>query len=107
MYRYVDAKIAALANMGGPVYWENVTGSRANGATYVNTTGKWMEVSVTASGTIWEGAASGYVNGAQVAYNSSDHVESGGNSGISFIVPPNASYTASCSPGVQRWSETR
>ena len=105
--------LAAVSSLGYGQTWKDVTGSRANGTTYYNTTGKPIQVQV-----YWRRGANtnGYitlnsvVNGvtidSQVRYfNTTDESVNT----PCFVVPPGGSYYVAQSglPGAMSWSELR
>lgn len=101
--------VAAMASAGFGQTWQDVTGSRAGGTTYYNTTGKEIDVlvsGVTAATTAFSIAPT--VNGTALA--SCNHYGNGaGYAAVaSFKVPPGQSYSVafgSCT--LQTWSEKR
>jgi hypothetical protein len=96
----------------------DVTGSRALGTTYTNSTGKPMMVGVSLyidaspNGQRGQYGAYAYVNGAQVTSCGYYGYSAGGNipNGLSFMVPPGATYqvnnASSYGSSVQAWTET-
>ena len=95
--------------------WQNVTGSRAFGSTYTNSTGNAIAVSV--SGTA-SGGGNGsfvlilYVNGAEIGYSTVYAANAGYRVHSFFIVPNGATYAVSGSGGIlstalYNWSELR
>ena len=90
-----------------PTAYVDVTGSRSPGTWYTNTTGKIMFVSITSGSTRHESQLVAYCNGVVVGTSGADHVESGGVSNISWMVPPGATYTATSNVGISCWTECR
>lgn len=96
--------MAAMQSVGWGQTWQNLTGSRALGTTYYNTTGKPIEVSVSCvipSGT----SVSITVSGVSISV---DNVSAGatGVVGRSVVVPPGASYSATGGT-LNLWAELR
>jgi hypothetical protein len=93
--------------------WQNVTGSRAFGSTYTNSTGKPIAVSV--SGTANNNGSFVlilYVNGAEIGYSTVYAANAGYRVHSFFIVPNGATYAVSGSGGIAttilyNWSELR
>ena len=90
-----------------PTAYVDVTGSRSPDTWYTNTTGKIMFVSITSGSTRHESQLAAYCNGVVVGTSGADHVESGGVSNISWMVPPGATYAATSNVGISRWTECR
>ena len=91
--------LAAMSSLGYGQTWQNLTGSRAAGTTYYNTTGRPITVSWTpncTSGT--GGAATAVVNG--VTLTGGAVSVAGYNSNIVFVVPTGGSYVMSAVSGV-------
>lgn len=102
--------IKSSAGIGYSQTWQNVSGSRAMGTTYYNTTGLPILVSFGAGSSSNKTTVTITVSGVTVAtlYGSTDawSLESG-----TFLVPPGASYSATVtlgsSNGIVYWSELR
>ena len=86
--------------------WQNVTASRAAAATYTNSTGKPIQVSICATRVASSGAATATVAGVQVAtiYNGGTNDVST-TSQVAFIVPDGSTY--SFSAPFSYWAELR
>lgn len=102
--------MTALQSIGFGQTWQNVTGSRASGTTYYNTTGKPILVNVTVSSSgLTYGTAQATVSG--VALNVHQVGGASGTTmiyGPTFIVPPGASYSVSIASGsLHTWTELR
>lgn len=106
--------VASLQSIGYGQTWQDVTGSRAFGVTYYNTTARPIFVVVTGTTpSLSNGAFELTVSGVVVARNGI--VANGGNSGAhrlptSAIVPPGASYSAAQSDAtstLNTWVELR
>ena len=97
---------AAMQSIGFGQTWQDVTGSRASGTTYYNTTGKTIAVKLSLANAVSCGF-SFTVKGVQVdsyAYNSA----STGNCSGTVMVPAGASYSATVAAGtISRWTELR
>ena len=97
---------AAMQSIGFGQTWQDVTGSRASGTTYYNTTGKTIAVKLSLANAVSCGF-SFTVKGVQVdsyAYNSA----STGNCSGTVMVPAGASYSATVVAGtISRWTELR
>jgi hypothetical protein len=96
--------LSAMSSIGYGQTWQNVTGSRAIGTTYYNTTGR--PIAVFAVATAASGNYSGYsVNGV----GASQIGVANGLMPISFIVPPGGSYsiTQNSSATLNQWNELR
>lgn len=90
-----------------PTRWENVTGARANGGTYWNTSGKMMFVACTSGVTPDQADMVFTVNGEEIYTTCADMGESGGRTGGQIMVPPGVSYSVWSNLGITRWMETR
>ena len=93
--------LAAMSSLGYGQTWQSLTGSRALGVTYYNTTGKPILVSIGVSGSI---APVTLTVGTTASYAQP------GNSTISTlfaIVPPGGSYICTYAGSLTQWSELR
>ena len=90
--------------LGNGQTWQNVTGSRSNGVTYTNTTGRSICVALSA----WSSAQNGYVyiNGA-IQYDGIGRSIYFDTLAIEFIVPPNATYSTAGFDFIGKWMELR
>ena len=99
--------LVPLNTLGGGQTWQNVTGSRAFGTTYYNTTGRPIEVFISGTASAASMTFSVSVGGTIVGYQGA--YQSGNQSGVSFVVPPGKSYSAAavlnCTLG--SWFELR
>lgn len=98
--------LAAMSSIGYGQTWQDVTGSRASGTTYYNTTGKPIAISIrigiTATSTNYLA-----VNGVTIAQNSGNGTGSGV-AQIVAIVPPGGNYLYTAGGGsVIAWNELR
>ena len=89
--------------LGGEV-WNDVTGSRALGTTYTNSRGYPIMISMYGSGA---GSSSTqiYVNGTLVYQNNAQWNGAGAIPGGCLIIPDGATYSASLSSALVKWSE--
>lgn len=85
--------------------WQNVLSSRSNGATYTNSTGKPIMVSVTASPTSNNQSISATVGG--VSLGSLTLTAGYTSGGFQFIVPTGTTYVVSTSGSLNTWAELR
>lgn len=104
--------LAALSSIGYSQTWQNLTGSRAGGTTYYNTTGRPISVSVTGYSSVNPDHAVLTINGTIVGRSNSQITGNG--SGyylyVTGIVPPGGSYNVAASSGSLTpylWSELR
>ena len=89
--------LTSMSSIGYGQTWQNVSGSRASGTTYYNTTGRPIMVrtqSVTAAGSCQ--ATVGGVTDSNITLNN-----------IVLIVPAGMSYSITLAGGVQVWMELR
>jgi len=107
--------ISSTGPIGVGQTWTDVTASRAYGTTYTNSTGKPIAVSV--SGTA-SGGGNGsfvqiaYVNGNEIASQTSYAANAGYRHSVFFIVPNGATYSVTGTGGILSttlylWSELR
>lgn len=93
--------------------WQNLTSSRAIGATYTNSTGRAIMFSVTATGNggFIQAILIGVINGVTIISNGANSGTAGGATYASFslIVPNGATYSAVNGNGctLQTWFELR
>ena len=90
-----------------PSYYVDVTGSRVNGGTYTNNTGKVMYVSATSGSSDFQTDIVFTVNGMQIYQTGADMTAGGGRIGGQVMVPPGASYSVWSNLGIYRWVESR
>lgn len=103
--RKLITKVAAVVDdvIGLNQTWQDVTASRAAGVTYTNTTGKPIEVVISAGGANSLGLF--FINGSQVTYND---YEISAYSTTSMIVPAGATYKFTLTAGsIPYWMELR
>jgi len=89
--------LAALQSIGYGQTWQILTGSRALGTTYYNTTGRPIVVAVNINTAV---SASLTVNGDVI-------MSAPTNATLAVIVPPGGSYSASSASSIARWAELR
>ena len=99
--------LAAMSSLGYSQTVQNVTGSRALGTTYYNTTGRPIAVAVTSSVNNIGNAANLTINGQ--TYTGASAYISSASSNVFGIVPPGGSYSSNVSSGgvLTTWHETR
>jgi hypothetical protein len=101
--------LAALTSLGYGQTAQLVSASRAFGTTYYNTTDKPIVVNVYGVMSAGASALYGYLNGTQV-FIGAQVPSGGGDSSITFIVPPGFSYSVQASTGTAStpiWAELR
>lgn len=108
----ITDSITSGQGLGVGQSWQNVTGSRAVGVTYTNTSGKAIFVSVWTTTAPQNGSITALVGGATVAFFHNDGGGPGGvTKAVTFIVPNGASYlvrTGGANPGgISNWVEFR
>jgi hypothetical protein len=94
--------LAAMASLGNGQTWQNMTGSRAIGTTYYNTTGRpiFIAPDITSAG----GSSALSINGVTVmGWNQS----AGGHMPLQAIIPIGATYGISAGSSVTNWWELR
>lgn len=99
--------ITALQSLGYGQTWQDITGSRAYGVTYYNTTGRPIEVAVGVSSTAIANISM-TINGASVVIGSISNTAVTGFGTV--IIPPGASYAVtitSGTPTLVSWFELR
>lgn len=84
--------------------WTNVTGSRASGTTYTNTTGRPITVRIQGSSTVNTGV-SATVN--SVAIGHGTYATAGQQSITEYLVPAGQTYASSSAGGISSWFELR
>ena len=101
--------MADLTSLGTGQTWQNLTGSRASGATYYNTTGRAIQISITAQASFADPATAALtVNGILVANNYVPAAAGYFNyTTISAIIPPGASYVGTVFSSLLNWAELR
>jgi hypothetical protein len=99
--------LAAMSSLGYGQTWQNVTGSRAQGTTYYNTTGKPIFVQIEM--TMAQGTGSAFsINSVE---NSFVQLNAGtgavGNMQHASIVPSGLSYILAAGNSIRQWNELR
>lgn len=98
----------AIVTLDGQT-WQNVTGSRALGTTYYNTTGKEIDVLIQYSSTSGSAILTMTINGVAVTVQTS--APTTGSTVVGAVtIPAGASYSAAISPGtptLNNWFELR
>jgi hypothetical protein len=98
----------AMSSLGYGQTWQDLTGSRAFGTTYYNTTGKPITVIITITASTGS-STTATVNGVAISNNGS-HANTEKDVDT-FIVPPSASYVYSTAGGtldtLTKWAELR
>lgn len=85
--------------------WQDMTASRASGVSYTNSTGKPIEISVTASASTGPLSLYLYVDGVKRwGMYSGNYI---GNQAATIIVPSGSTYSATVSPTLLSWHELR
>lgn len=105
----LKANTADLKEIGVGQTWQDVTASRVLGATYTNTTGKPIEVIVSAYHNGTNSRVSVYVGAVHVSYAGDDGTLKQFFTSQTFCVPNGATYTVNATAGtsLSRWSELR
>lgn len=97
--------ITSMQSLGHGQTWQDVTGSRALGTTYYNTTGK--PIMVVARSNLTTGVELYFtVNGVETQRNYVNTATSSSYAGVTTIVPPGGSYVLS-GTSWQYWAELR
>jgi hypothetical protein len=97
---------AAAGGLGIGQTWQDVTGSRAAGTTYTNSTGKPIQLLITTYKIGSSAATTFYVAGVAIAFTDAVGTNDVGNwTTTSIIVPDSATY--SISGDFQQWAELR
>ena len=102
--------LTAMSSLGYSQTWTNVLSSpgRVSGTTYYNTTGRPIVASIYPTNAVNTSSVSATVNGAVVALNAQfNGAGTSGQLGLSFIIPPSASYSATVLTTVGSWYELR
>lgn len=86
--------------------WRNVTGIRALGTEYTNSTPRPIMVNVSSGFTSSSNTMSATVGGVQI-WNIRNDGDGSVNAHLSFVVPPGAKYSVASSAGVVIWAELR
>jgi hypothetical protein len=105
----VAGTLSSLA-LGYGQTWQNLTGSRALGVTYTNTTGRPIFVSVYGVGSPNNGILSATVDGVVIGHQGFGAIASGvSNATITFVVPAGSTYRADNINGatLNAWCELR
>jgi hypothetical protein len=96
---------SALGAIGVSQTWQNVGGSRSNGVTYTNSTGRPIMVSVTANPTSNNQSISVTVGGVSLGSVTLTAGYTAG--GFQFIVPASTTYVVSTTGSLGTWAELR
>lgn len=96
--------LAAMSSLGYGQTWQNVLGSRVQGTTYYNTTGKPIFVGYSGYSSAATGAV--VVNGVTI-YSSLGRSTYFNTMPVPFIVPPGGSYSISGHDSTATWTELR
>jgi len=102
--------LTAMSSLGYSQTWQNVLSSpgRVSGTTYYNTTGRPIVASIYPTNAVNSSSVTATVNGSVVAINAQyNDAFYSAQIGLSFIIPPNASYSAAVLTTVGGWSELR
>ena len=108
-----QAQSAGLGTSATAQTWQNMTGSRALGTAYTNSTGYPIMISVSASGSggYINAILTGYVGGVAIQTNGSNSGTAGGTAypSVSFIVPNGLTYQVNNAGGasLSTWLELR
>ena len=102
---YGGQALAAMSSLGYGQTWQTVTGSRSNGTTYYNTTGKPICVSIHANNS-FAGSTLLTVNGITVSQIYQNGAGTGTSTNIA-IVPPSGTYVNSGANTAAFWAELR
>lgn len=109
-----NSSTSTVGGLGDGQTWQNVTGSRAFGVTYTNSTGKPIFVSIMGvnGGGNGNKIISIYVNGLNVVFNGSYSQTGNSYPSGSAIVPNGSTYSAdatgsSVSVTLAQWNELR
>lgn len=99
--------LTAMSSLGYGQIWQDVTGSRALGTTYYNTTGKPIQISVFGSTSSGSGLMTVVVGGTSIAATTST---TPANTLLSTnaVIPAGASYSVDISPAtktLRKWAE--
>lgn len=87
--------------------WQDVTGSRASGTTYTNTTSRPIEVAVTTNlYTNNRETLTATVNGLIIQISDS-WSSAGGRANLSFVVPRGGTYSVTAMIRIEIWAELR
>lgn len=84
--------------------WQSLTGSRAFGTTYTNSTGKPIMVAVSTNSSANTNSISATVAGVSII---NDATSAGASGVASFVVPDGATYSVSSAKSLNLWAELR
>ena len=105
---YGGQALNAMSSVGYGQTWQLLTGSRAIGTTYYNTTGKPIMIAAIFANNSTNQDVGFTVNGVNIGFDRTTSANTAG--GGSLIVPPGATYVSYTSAGtltLQSWSELR
>ena len=107
----LQAALDAKSTLGVGQTWQDMTANRGLGTTYINTSGKPIQVVVFATGASQPAVALGTVVGSTTAiFGNPAALAGGGLSSMAVIVPTGATYNVAVNTGsatVFRWMELR
>ena len=92
--------LAAMSSIGYGQTWQVVTGSRASGTTYYNTTGRPILLSINFNQTTGGTLTVNGVTATSIAANAIIPT-------FTTVIPPSASYAFTAGSGISSWSELR
>jgi len=96
--------LTSMSSLGYSQTWQNVLGSRAQGTTYYNTTGRPIFIAFSGYSSTANGSAT--VNGV-ILFAGLGRSTYFNTLPISFVVPPNGSYSIANHDSVSTWTELR
>ena len=104
-----QAKVLNDQAFGVGQTWQDVTSSRAVGATYTNITGRPIQLLISCSDTAGQVDVEFYVDGSSILTQRYDVSGSYGTANISVIIPSGSTYRLTLSGGaaIVKWSELR
>ena len=104
-----QAKVLNEKMIGVGQSWQDVTVSRAVGATYTNITGRPIQLLISCSDTAGQVDVEFYVDGSSILTQRYDVSGSYGTANISVIIPSGSTYRLTLSGGaaIVKWSELR
>jgi hypothetical protein len=97
--------LASMSSLGYGQTWQNVTGSRALGTTYYNTTGKPIVAQILFVPTVAGNGGVMTIGGVSLSQTTQVPLSAG--TAGTFVIPAGASYVASGSVALSNWVELR
>jgi hypothetical protein len=94
-----------MSSLGYGQTWQNVTGSRALGTTYYNTTGKPIVAQILFVPTVAGNGGVMTIGGVSLSQTTQVPLSAG--TAGTFVIPAGASYVASGSVALSNWVELR